>query len=191
MPGIKEDGVGAIMEDGTIYLNHLLIKHSQISRQYLDKEIITQMKEIKRRTELYRRGRNCLIYDFNTIVVVDDGASTGSTIIAAAKWIHTHKLNRLDKNHKNFKKRLVVALPVAPTNTVNLLERECDAEVEVILKPPSYVFSFVEQYYDNFPTITDLQVIEIMKSRGLLPSSLIVIFHNMAQTYYEYYTILN
>jgi len=59
---------------------------------------------------------------------------------------------------------LILALPVAPKDTVNLLKRECD-EVEVIICPSSN-FHTVEQYYQDFGQVMDEQVIEIMRRRG-------------------------
>ncbi|MFL6357175.1 MAG: hypothetical protein ACJ71C_11545, partial [Nitrososphaeraceae archaeon] len=53
-PNNKELAVGGIMEDGTLYINEQLINDFQISSEYLEKEKLEQIKEIKRRTALYR-----------------------------------------------------------------------------------------------------------------------------------------
>jgi putative phosphoribosyl transferase len=166
-PDNKEQAIGAIMEDGTTYIDQQLINDLQISSEYLEKEKLEQIREIKRRTALYHNNEP-IREDFSssflkdkTIILVDDGAATGATIIAAARWI---------KKLENKPKRLIIAIPVAPKSTVNLLKKECNAEVEVVISPSS-TFHSVEQYHQNFQQIPDEQVIKIMKDRNLLPPS--------------------
>jgi len=170
-PDNKEQAIGAIMEDGTTYIDLQLINDLQISSEYLEKEKLEQIQEIKRRTALYRNNEptrkgfsssssSSFLKD-KTVVLVDDGAATGATIIAAARWIM--KL-------ENKPKRLIIAIPVAPKSTVNLLRKECNTEVEVVISPSS-TFHSVEQYHQNFQQIPDEQVIKIMKDRNLLPPS--------------------
>jgi putative phosphoribosyl transferase len=168
-PDNKEQAIGAIMEDGTTYIDLQLINDLQISSEYLEKEKLEQIQEIKRRTALYRNNEptrkgfsssSSFLKD-KTVILVDDGAATGATIIAAARWIM--KL-------ENKPKRLIIAIPVAPKSTVNLLRKECNTEVEVVISPSS-TFHSVEQYHQNFQQIPDEQVIKIMKDRNLLPPS--------------------
>jgi putative phosphoribosyl transferase len=160
-PNNKEQAIGAIMEDGTTYIDHQLINDLQISSDYLEKEKLEQMQEIKRRTTLYRKEPR---KDFNsflkdkTVILVDDGAATGATIIVAAGWI---------KQLEDKPKRLIIAIPVAPKATVNLLKKECNSEVEVIISPSS-TFHSVEQYHQNFEDVSNEQIIGIMKDRKLL-----------------------
>jgi putative phosphoribosyl transferase len=165
-PDNKEQAIGAIMEDGTTYIDQQLINDLQISSEYLEKEKLEQIREIKRRTALYHNNEP-IREDFSssflkdkTIILVDDGAATGATIIAAARWI---------KKLENKPKRLIIAIPVAPKSTVNLLKKECNAEVEVVISPSS-TFHSVEQYHQNFQQIPDEQVIRIMKYRNISPS---------------------
>ena len=168
-PDNKEQAIGAIMEDGTTYIDQQLINDLQISLEYLEKEKLEQIQEIKRRTALYRNNEptrkgfsssSSFLKD-KTVVLVDDGAATGATIIAAARWI---------RKLENKPKRLIIAIPVAPKSTVNLLRKECNTEVEVVISPSS-TFHSVEQYHQNFQQIPDEQVIKIMKDRNLLPPS--------------------
>ncbi|HET7345468.1 MAG TPA: phosphoribosyltransferase family protein [Nitrososphaeraceae archaeon] len=165
-PDNKEQAIGAIMEDGTAYIEQQLINDLQISTEYLEKEKLEQIQEIKRRSALYLNN-GLTRKDFSsssflkdkTVILVDDGAATGATIIAAAKWI---------KKLESKPKRLIIAIPVAPKSTVNLVRKECNAEVEVVISPSSS-FHSVEQYHQNFQPIPDEQVIKIMKDRNLLP----------------------
>ena len=168
-PDNKEQAIGAIMEDGTTYIDLQLINDLQISSEYLEKEKLEQIQEIKRRIALYRNNEptrkgfsssSSFLKD-KTVILVDDGAATGATIIAAARWI---------RKLENKPKRLIIAIPVAPKSTVNLLRKECNTEVEVVISPSS-TFHSVEQYHQNFQQIPDEQVIKIMKDRNLLPPS--------------------
>jgi len=170
-PDNKEQAIGAIMEDGSTYIDQQLINDLQISSEYLEKEKLEQIQEIKRRIALYRNNEptrkgfsssssSSFLKD-KTVILVDDGAATGATIIAAARWI---------RKLENKPKRLIIAIPVAPKSTVNLLRKECNTEVEVVISPSS-TFHSVEQYHQNFQQIPDEQVIKIMKDRNLLPPS--------------------
>jgi putative phosphoribosyl transferase len=153
-PYNKELAIGAIMEDGTMYLDQRRITDTLITLDYVEKEKLEQIAEIKRRTALYRVN---LKHEHGgpvaTTILVDDGAATGATIITAARWIRKHY------KHKHF----IIALPVAPKSTVKLLERECDS-VETIITPSN--FHSVGQYYEDFNAVTDEQVIEIMSKRS-------------------------
>jgi putative phosphoribosyl transferase len=153
----KEQAIGAIMEDGTTYLDKELINMLQITSDYLEKEKAEQVKEIRRRKMLYTIYRPMSQYDClkdKSVILVDDGAATGATLIAAARWLRT----------KHSPKHLVIAVPVAPKNTVKLLEHECDA-VKVVINPSS-IFRSVEQFYHEFQQVSDDTVVEILKTRN-------------------------
>jgi putative phosphoribosyl transferase len=155
-PDNKEQAIGAITEDGTTYVNQQLISDLQISSGYLEEEKSHQLEEIKRRTALYVGGDYIREDNFNnkTVIVVDDGAATGATVIAAARSIR----NRFRP------KRLIIALPVAPKETVRLLKQEADL-VEVVTSPSNY-FHAVGQYYQDFNPVEDEQVKEILRNPG-------------------------
>jgi putative phosphoribosyl transferase len=155
-PHSEELAIGAIMEDGTTYLNDIVVKELEVSHEYIEKEKVYQIQEIKRRALLYRnsqeKDRYELISNNKYVILADDGAATGATVIAAARWI----------KKTNNPKRLIIAVPIAPKETLNLLKNEA-VHVEVITSPSSSNFKSVGQYYQSFEPITDEQVIEIMK----------------------------
>ncbi len=144
------------MEDGTTYLNDELIRELEIPQEYIEKQKIEQIGEIKRRYSLYQNVERRRQYQFGnkTVILADDGAATGATVIAAARWIK--------KSTNNNPKLLIIAIPVAPKETLNLLKREAN-HVEVITSPSSFNFKSVAQYYQSFEAVTDEQVINIMK----------------------------
>jgi putative phosphoribosyl transferase len=168
-PDNKEQAIGAVMEDGTTYLDQQLINDLQVSSEYLEKEKSEQIEEIKRRTALYCKKTSKMDYyssllNDRIVILVDDGAATGATIIAATRWIKEQQ----QQKQKIRPKRLIIAVPVAPKDTVNLLKRECGAEEVEVISSPSSIFHSVGQYYQSFEPIADQQVIKIMQDRNLL-----------------------
>jgi predicted phosphoribosyltransferase len=161
-PNNKEQAIGAIMEDGTSFINYQLISSLQISSKYLEIEMTEQIKEIKRKSALYRRSqRNDLttVVKDRTVILIDDGAATGATIIAASRWM---------RFLEGQPRRFIIAIPIAPQNTIDILEKICMAEVEVIFNPQSS-FHSVEQYHQNFDPVSDEKVISILDQRNQLP----------------------
>ncbi|MGB7635349.1 MAG: phosphoribosyltransferase family protein [Nitrososphaeraceae archaeon] len=156
-PHSEELAIGAVMEDGTTYLNDTLVRESKVSQEYIEKEKAYQIQEIKRRSSLYRNSQDRYKLRNNKYVILaDDGAATGATVVAAARWIKKKNITT------NNPKRLIIAIPVAPKETLNLLKNEAD-HVEVITSPSTYNFKSVGQYYQNFEPVTDEQVIDVMK----------------------------
>lgn len=157
-PGNQEIAIGAIMEDGTDYTNQELINELEVGQDYLEKEKARQIDEIKRRSSLYRNAEN-RGYDIQDkiVILVDDGAATGATLMAAARWIR-----------KENPRKLIVAVPVTPQDTVEVLKRECDVVVASTTAPSAMAFKSVAQYYLEFKPVEDDTVIEICKKRKLV-----------------------
>ena len=169
IPHNEEAAFGAIMEDGTVYLDDRLVKDLDISTEYIEKEKNLQLQEIERRKSLYRntskqqeRQLENKIDDKTTTVVIltDDGAASGATVIAAARSIRK-------KNFFNNAKELIIALPVAPKETVELLRKEAAVDHVEVVTAPSF-FNSVGQFYQNFQPVSDEQVVEIMRKWNLL-----------------------
>jgi putative phosphoribosyl transferase len=168
IPHNEEAAFGAIMEDGTVYLDDSLVKDLDISAEYIEKEKNLQLQEIERRKSLYRntskqqkeRQLQNKIDDNKTIVVIltDDGAASGATVIAAARSIR----KSFSPNNK-----LIIGLPVAPKETVELLRKEAAVDHVEVVTAPSF-FNSVGQFYQNFQPVSDEQVVEIMKKWNLL-----------------------
>jgi putative phosphoribosyl transferase len=158
-PYNEELAIGAVTEDGTTFLNGLIIEELKISQEFIEGEISHQLQEIKRLTQLYNHKnkssleRNAIDFKNKTIVIVDDGAATGSTIIATIRSV------RKNMNPK----RLIIAVPVSPKATINRLNNEEIDQIELITSPQNRNFVSIEQYYQNFDQVTDKQVIEIIQ----------------------------
>ena len=158
-PHNEEVAIGAVMEDGTTYLNEVITKELGISREYIEKEKTLQLEDIKRRVSLYYGSTVSKDYDINkdkTVILADDGAATGATVIAATRWIRATK--------KPVK--LIVAIPVAPKDTMDLLRREAVDHIEVITAPSTSHFRSVGQYYQSFEPVSDKEVIEIIQKNS-------------------------
>jgi len=151
-PNNKELGIGAIMDKDTVYLNEYVVKALRVPEDYIETEKITQVREIDRRTLLYRPNQEEYNIENKTIILVDDGAATGSTLVVSARWLRKKK-----------PKKIIIAVPVAPNETVELLKNEVD-EVVTILIPITSNFTSVAQFYDNFEEISDDKVVKIMNT---------------------------
>ena len=164
-PHNQELGIGAVMEDGTTYLNENIIMTLKISSEYIAQVKSEQINEAKRRRLLYfnkKDEKSNLIFNTidntKTVIIADDGAATGATLIAPTRWI---------KNKNYSPRQIIIATPIAPKDIVSSLKKESD-HVVVILSPSNSVFRSVGQYYQEFSPVTDEDVIEIMKPRNIL-----------------------
>ncbi len=164
-PGNKEIAIGAIMmsEEGgdgngatTTYLNEELIRELEVQQEHIEKEKARQVEEINRRLSLYRSPKREYSIQDRTVILVDDGAATGATLIAAARWIRVKR-----------PKILVIAVPVAPKDTVALLKRDCELVVTGTTSSSASTFKSVGQYYQEFKPVEDGEVMGICKRRGL------------------------
>jgi predicted phosphoribosyltransferase len=92
IPHNEEAAFGAIMDDGTVYIDDRIVRDLDISEEYIEKEKQLQMLEIKRRFALYRNKElqqplESKINKNAITILVDDGAASGATVIAAARSI--------------------------------------------------------------------------------------------------------
>jgi putative phosphoribosyl transferase len=154
-PHNSENAIGAIMHDGSLYLDTstLQSQNDNISNKYVDIEKLEQKKEMERRLSMYRPYSREYKIGHRTVILVDDGIATGATMIAAARWIR-----------KQEPKRLIIAAPVAPKQVIERLKSEAD-KIEVIRNASE--FKAVEQFYQEFVTVSDDQTIQIAKRRFL------------------------
>lgn len=149
----SELAIGALLPDGSYFINERIANMLNTSQVYIDKQVKIQKKEIERRLIEFRGDKeygNRL--NGKIVVLLDDGIATGSTIIAAARWI----------KEKHNCKRLIIAVPVAPAtnDTIDKLDEIAD---KVIILSITQEFYAVGQFYENFDQVEDKEVKEIMK----------------------------
>ena len=146
-PGQPELAIGAIGDDVSV-LDERIVEYLNVSEEYIRDEIELQRHEIKRRWQLYRGDRPFPDVKSRTVILVDDGMATGSTTMAAAKALR-----------KKNPGKLVLAVPVAPPESVARLRPEVDELV--VLETPEPFFS-VGSWYDQFEQTTDEEVIDLL-----------------------------
>ena len=145
-PGHEEYAMGAIASGGILVLNPL--PGSAVSSEMMDNVIAREQEELLRRERLYRGGQPALSIAGRTVIVVDDGLATGSTMKAA--------LRALKQRHPA---RLVGAAPVGAEDTCRGLAGEADEIVCAAMPRP---FRAVGQWYADFPQADDEEVHELL-----------------------------
>jgi predicted phosphoribosyltransferase len=148
-PDNKENSIGAIMPDGSVYLDALKLRWLKVSPEYIEKEKAEQLREIVRRAALYRPDNQEYNIRDRTVILVDDGIASGATLIPAARWIK-----------KQQPKQLIIAAPVAREQAAELLKKEAD-QLKFIITPSNFIA--INQFYHNFEHVADEQVIGILK----------------------------
>ena len=149
LPHNKEIAIGAISLDGTYLFNEEYIDMLNISQEYIKKEIFEQTEEIKRRLNKYKGNENFPHVKNKTVILIDDGIATGFTIQVAIMSIKKHNA-----------KKIILAVPVAPQDTISLLEKIVD---EVICLFIPNIFYAVGSYYKSFEQTTDEEVFNIVR----------------------------
>ncbi|MDO8577734.1 MAG: phosphoribosyltransferase family protein [Dehalococcoidales bacterium] len=152
MLGFEELAIGSVAEDGKLFLNHEVVGQFGVVEAYIQQEKAHQLAEIKRRTELFRRVRPKVPLKGRIVIVTDDGVATGATAQAALWSV------RLEHP-----KKLVVAMPVGPEDTIRRLAEDVD-EMLCLRVPP--LFSAVGQFYEQFNPVEDEDVLRILGEVG-------------------------
>ena len=151
-PGNPELGLGAVAP-GVRVLDERLIRDLGVSPSYLEEEIARQEREIERRSEAYRAGKPPLEVKGKTAIVVDDGVATGGTAVAATRWAR-----RQGASH------VVLAVPVAPRQSLPTLSREADEVVALATPEPFYA---VGQWYGRFDQVSDEEVVATLSGERI------------------------
>ena len=143
-PGNPELGLGAIAP-GVRVLDPWLMERLGVSPEYLEREIAAEELEIERRLSAYRSGRPPVDVSAKTAIVIDDGVATGGTAVAALRWARDQGAARV-----------VLAVPVAPPQTMARLRHEADEVVALATPEP---FFAVGEWYRDFDQTTDDEVV--------------------------------
>jgi predicted phosphoribosyltransferase len=151
-PGNPEFAIGAVASDGSAWLDTETIRDLGISDDYVDREREHEATAAAEKAARYRGDRSPSDLTDRTVVVVDDGAATGSTAIAACRLVRARGAERV-----------VLALPVAPPETVSTLEAEADRVV--CLRTPAR-FGAVGAFYDRFDQVTDEEAMAYLDDRS-------------------------
>lgn len=146
-PGNPELAIGAVAP-GIRVLDPRMVGALGVTDRYLDREIAEQEAEIERRQRAYRGGRPPRPVVGRVAIVVDDGVATGSTAVAALRWARARGAERV-----------VLAVPVAPPQSLERLRAEAD---EVVVLETPQPFLAVGEWYRDFDQTTDEQVVSAL-----------------------------
>lgn len=147
-PFNPELAIGAVTETGQAILNDRLIAQLAVSEEYLQQVIDKETKRAQHRLKLFRKNRPPRNLEGKTVILVDDGLATGATMKAA---IQSVKYEGAD--------RIVVAVPVAPEDTLAEMEQMAD---EVICLATPLFFSAIGQFYTDFSQVEDDEVCRLL-----------------------------
>lgn len=154
VPGHEELAMGAIASGGIRVLNEGVVQGLGISKEEIDSVAARESRELDRRERAYREGRPMPGVKGRTIILVDDGIATGSTMRAAVQALRHMEAGRI-----------IVAAPTAALSTVREMEHEVD-DLVTVMTPAD--FSGVGQWYEDFTQTTDYEVRELLNKAKLL-----------------------
>jgi predicted phosphoribosyltransferase len=148
-PFQPELAIGALGEDGSLYLAPHANQIEGVDDFYIAQERERQKGEIRRRKELFRKVRPAVPLTGRTVIVTDDGVATGATMFAALQVV------RAQGPHE-----LIVAVPVAPPSQIGPLMSHCDRLI--CLESPEDFWA-VGQFYEDFQPVEDDEVVALLR----------------------------
>lgn len=157
VPWQEELAMGAIATGGVQVLNNDVIMTAGVTKEELEEAASLQRLELDRREHLYRGGRPAPDLHDRTVVLVDDGIATGSTVRAAIGVVRAQ-----------YPARLVLAVPVAQESIAATLAGEVD-EVICVRKPGDLYA--ISAWYDHFPQVTDREIQSVLARAAAEPAA--------------------
>jgi predicted phosphoribosyltransferase len=148
-PGQPELALGAINEDGRVYLNPDASRTYRRLAAYLDLECGQQMRRIARRERLFRSVRPRAPVAGRSVIVTDDGIATGATLTAALQTVRAQRPTEL-----------IAAVPVAPAGRLPEVRRWCDDVL--CLVSPEYLAA-VSDFYEDFAPVEDEEAVALLR----------------------------
>jgi putative phosphoribosyl transferase len=147
-PGQEELAMGAIATGGVRVLNTDVVEVLRISDDVIEAVARREQKELERRQKVYRGDQPPPLLRDKCVILIDDGIATGATIRSAVQAVRAQA-----------PARIVVAAPVAPAETVELLKREAD---EVVCLATPEPFTAIGCWYHEFPQTSDAEVKDLL-----------------------------
>ncbi|MEX2263084.1 MAG: phosphoribosyltransferase [Bryobacteraceae bacterium] len=152
VPGHEELAMGAIASGGIRVVNEDVVRHLRISREVIDAVAAREQEELRRRERLYRGDHPPPTIAGRTVILVDDGLATGSTMRAAVAALR-----------EQTPAKVVVAVPVAASEICRQMAALVDDMVCLHTPEPFYA---VGLWYERFPQISDAEVGDLLERAG-------------------------
>ena len=146
-PSNPEYAICAVGESGALVCNEAEL--SRVDQEWFQKQVQAEREEARRRRTYYLKGRESVSLKGKMAIIVDDGIATGLTMEAA-----------IQDAKQQGPGKVVVAVPVAPRDTVDRLRREVDDFVTLDI--PEMYLGAVGAYYDNFTQVSDEEVSDML-----------------------------
>lgn len=155
-PYQPELALGAVAEDGAVYLNHHASALTDAGSEYLEAERRRQMAEIDRLRRMVRAVRARAPVAGRSVILTDDGIATGSTMIAALQTVRGEGA-----------REVIVAVPVAAPDRLEAIRPLCD-RVVCVLEPE--IFWAIGQFYRRFDQVPDERVLALLQEFSREPA---------------------
>ena len=137
-----------------LVINESIAAHAGLDKEELDRLAERQLEEIKRRRGIYLKDRAQVSVEGRTAIVVDDGIATGATVRASLKAVRRRK-----------PAKLVLAVPVAPADTLESLRAEVD---DLICIETPETFYAIGAHYVDFSQVPDEEVVRLLVEADLI-----------------------
>jgi len=147
-PGQSELALAALSEGGYFQVDERVARLVMVPNGYLAEQTIKQSHEIIRRQKLFRGLADMPDIEGRTVIVVDDGAATGSTLVVALEAVRARK-----------PRHLYAAVPVVAPDSINRIRECCDSFVFVAAPED---FQAVGQFYTSFRQVEDQEAANIL-----------------------------
>jgi putative phosphoribosyl transferase len=157
VPGNRELAMGAIASGGLRILNEDLVRAFEVSEAAIQSATDSERIELEKRERLYRGTRPPLNLLNRTVILVDDGLATGATMLVAVQTVR-----------QQYPARIVVAVPVAATETCEKIKAEVD---EIICETTVDTLYAIGAWYENFTQLSDEEVSELLNRASLIKKS--------------------
>jgi putative phosphoribosyl transferase len=149
VPGREELAMGAIASGGVRVINRDVLNTMPLSDAAIDDIARRELLELERRERVYRAGRPPPVIQGKTVILIDDGLATGSTMLAAVSAMRALS-----------PRWLVVAVPVASPDVCALFREHAD---DIVCSIMPRFFTAVGSWYEDFSQTTDEEVQQLLE----------------------------
>lgn len=151
-PHNPELAIGAIAEEGVVWLNHILIHQLGVTDSFLHEASRQAIELANKRLSLYRQVAPLGSLKGKTVILIDDGIATGATLFAEIKSLRKKEVAAI-----------VVASPVAGADAWKAIEALSNAAICLDVEEN---FGGISEFYDHFGQVEDEEVLSLLQKRN-------------------------